>query len=88
MDGTRAIQGGMTAGGGGPPMDGLDIPTAAAGGRKGGGGGTLATWLNMLTNHRHHRRESFGFTDSIITGIGRRERSSYQGAKESNDIAM
>lgn len=71
MDGTRAIQGGGTAGGSGagglaPTMDGLDIPTSRQGSS---GNRSLAGWLNMLTHHRHHRRESFGFTDSIVTGI-------------------
>jgi hypothetical protein len=67
MEGTRAIQGGLSGGGHPSPGDGLDIPTG--GGR---GGGTLASWLNIFTHNRHHRRGSVGFTDSIVTGIGRR----------------
>jgi hypothetical protein len=38
----------------------------------GNGGGTFASWLNILTHNRHTRRSSVGFTDSIVTGIGKR----------------
>lgn len=64
MEGTRAIRGGAAPCGGGPPTDGLDIPTRGV-----GGGGTLANWLNILTHSRQTRRSSVGFTDSIVTGI-------------------